>query len=425
MGKTLHRSWWILVIATLNLLACLGFGRFSFGAIMPFMKEGLTLNYSQTGLIASSVFLGYLLSATTVGYAVMRFTAKKVIIVSLFITVLGMIGSGLSYNFWTAYLSCLIIGIGAGAGNVTNLGLVGKWFVSRYRGMALGVVNAGSGIGMVLSGIFVPYMMVSYADDGWRFSWYILAAAILLFILLNLLFMKNDPSEVGMNPYGDSERKEDKKTAKQVHREDEHKSQTVYRNKLLWMIGFVYLTWGFSYLIFSTFFMDYLIQDVRLGEKAAGQLFAVAGFASILSGYIWGSVSDRIGRMPSLFLVYISQAVLLLAFSMTDHYVLLLVETVLYAVTLWGVPTVMVAAVGDFVHPLKTPVAIGFITLFFGVGQFISPVITGTLVDLSGSYLTAFFLSSFVCFLGSVGCIVLHLKRKKELSVVQDNRITI
>lgn len=417
--RTIHKSWLILVIATLNLLVCLGFGRFSLGAIIPFMKEGLQLNYSQTGLIASSVFLGYLLSATTVGYAVIRFSAKKVIVASLFIAVVGMIGSGLAFNFWTAYFSCLIIGIGAGAGNVTNLGLVGKWFAANYRGMALGVVNSGSGIGMVLSGLLVPYMMVSYSSDGWRISWYVLAAASFFFFFLNLFFMKNDPSEVGLQPFGQKELKEAKTMVKDSSAEELGKTQIIYGNKLLWMIGFTYLTWGFSYLIFSTFLVDYLIQDINLSEKEAGRLFAVAGFVSIVSGYIWGSVSDRMGRMASLFLVYLSQAILLLALSMTHSYSLLLVETVLYAITLWGVPTVMVAAVGDFVHPLKAPVAIGFITLFFGVGQFISPVVTGSLVDLTGSYHNAFILSAVICFAGSLGCISLHLKKRRQTAMIQ------
>lgn len=419
MGKKLHKSWLILIIATLNLLACLGFGRFSLGAIIPFMKEGLQLNYSQTGIIASSVFLGYMVSATTIGYAVLRFQAKKVILLSLLITVVGMIGSGIAVNFWGAYFSCLIIGMGAGAGNVTNLGLVGKWFSKRYRGMALGVVNAGSGIGMVLSGFMVPYLMDSHPVDGWRISWYVLGAATISFLLLNFIFLKNDPAEVGIEPLGQEKETAGKSVMKIEKRPAGlEKTQTIYRNKLLWMVGFIYLTWGFSYLVFSTFFVDYLIQDIHLSEKSAGELFAVAGFASILSGFIWGTFSDRIGRMPTLFFIYFAQSVLLLSLSFTVQEGLLLLETILYAATLWAVPTVMVASVGDFVHPLKVPVAIGFITLLFGVGQFISPVITGALVDMTGSYLNAFLLSSLVCFLGSLGCLGLHLRNKNEAETV-------
>ncbi|WP_134703667.1 MFS transporter [Ammoniphilus sp. YIM 78166] len=418
MSKKWHKSWFILFLATLNLLACLGFGRFSLGAIIPFMKEGLQLNYSQTGLIASSVFLGYLASALTVGYAVMRFTAKKVILASLFVTILGMVGSGLAEGFWSAYFSCLIIGIGAGGGNVTSLGLVGKWFSQRYRGMALGVVNAGSGIGMVISGIFVPYLMMNDPSEGWRTSWFLLAGAVMIFWLLNLIYMKNEPGEIGIEPYG-QEKQPAKPAASTQGATTSEKTQTIYRNKLLWMVGFIYLTWGFSYLAFSTFFVDYLIQDNGLSERSAGQLFAVAGFASILSGFIWGSISDRMGRMAALFLIYSSQSILLIAFTMTHQPAILLVETILYAVTLWGVPTVMVAAVGDLIHPVKVPVAIGFITLLFGVGQFVSPVVTGALVDLTGSYLSAFLLSAFVCFLGGIGCMGLHLRSKRESTVIQ------
>ena len=59
-------------------------------------------------------------------------------------------------DFWLAYTACFIIGVGSGAGNITSLGLVGKWFAVSHRGRALGIMNSGSGLGMVFSGFIVP-----------------------------------------------------------------------------------------------------------------------------------------------------------------------------------------------------------------------------------------------------------------------------
>jgi MFS family permease len=61
-------------------------------------------------------------------------------------------------------------------------------------------------------------------------------------------------------------------------------------------------------------------------------------------------------------------------------------------------------------HPSRTPVAIGFITLFFGVGQFISPAINGYLVDQTNSYFYPFLLSALICLSGGLGCVMLHLR---------------
>lgn len=159
--------------------------------------------------------------------------------------------------------------------------------------------------------------------------------------------------------------------------------------------------------------------ETNMEMNSAGQLFAIAGISSIVSGFVWGSISDRIGRMFTLFLIYMIQTLLLLAFALTSSFHLLLMETIIYAMTLWAVPTVIVAAISDLTTPVKTPLAIGYITLFFGVGQWISPVITGSIVEDSG-YTMAFYLSSAVCFIGSIGCVFLHLtlnrRRKSYLS---------
>ena len=53
-----------------------------------------------------------------------------------------------------------------------------------------------------------------------------------------------------------------------------------------------------------------------------------------------------------------------------------------------GEPTIMAAAAGDFVRPRLAPAGLGFITLFFGVGQFLGPALGGYLgvVGVNGDF---------------------------------------
>jgi MFS family permease len=409
----IHRGWIVLILTVLNLLACLGFGRFSLGAILPFMREGLHLSYSEMGFIASAVFFGYLVSAVLVGHLINQFSAKAVVIVSLAIVGAGMIFSSIVDRFWTAYLACLLIGMGSGGGNVTSLSLVGRWFSLQMRGTALGIANSGSGIGMIVSGILVHLFMVGAPNHGWRLSWMVLAGSVVGILLLNIFFLTESPEKYGLKPIGSDQegRHEQRTTSFFVER--------VYTSKVVWLLGGIYFTWGFSYMFFSTFFVDYLINDVELDKQTAGYYFASAGTASIFSGFIWGSLSGRMGRMPTLFLIYFIQATLLLTFSVTSQPIFLYVETILYALTLWAVPTVLVAAISDVVDGKQTAIAIGFITLFLGVGQWISPMVSGYLLHISSSYTMAIFLSAAVCYLGSCGCLYLYWKsihlREKEV----------
>lgn len=421
-----HRGWLILFVTVLTLLACLGLGRFSLGAMIPFMKDGLSLNYSETGWIASSVFVGYLVMVAVAGHLVMRFTAKKVIVFSLFLISLGMLGNANASGFWSAYFSCLFVGLGSGGANIPALGLLAGWFAPHKRGMAMGIAYAGTGLGFVFSGLIIPSMVTLDPSEGWRSSWYILALFIFVIAFIHLLFLKNNPQEMGLQPIGveavkqelNSPKKNTNATKKDTNTNDPtavNQEESVYRHKTLWFIGGIYLTWGFSYIIFSTFLVDYLMEDLGFEKSLAGQYFSVVGLFSIISGFIWGSVSDRLGRPLTLSMVYALQGLLLITIALSTHALLILIEIILFSVTLWAVPTIMVAAVGDFIDSRQVSVAMGFITLFFGVGQFISPIVNGYLLDISDTYFSAFIVSSSICLLGAMGCLWLYYKQKKRV----------
>ncbi|WP_100399992.1 MFS transporter [Bacillus sp. FJAT-44742] len=407
-----HKGWLILFLIVLSVFACLGFGRFSFGAILPFMREGLHFDYRETGFIASSIFLGYLLSVTSVGYFVIRFQAKRVIIVSLLLIGLAMIVTANASSFVQAYIGCFFIGVGSGGAYVPSLGLIGQWFSPKMRGMVMGIVMAGAGFGIVFSGIVVPVIVEIADGSGWRLSWYILSTTVIIIAVLHALFLRNTPSDINLSPI--ASRKEKKNPADREGAEEVLKTDTVYRNKTLWFIGILYFLWGIAYLIFSTFLVDYLIVDRGFTSSQAGLFFAAAGAASIVSGFIWGSVSDKIGRMPALAFVYFIQFFMLVFLSISTHSGLILVQVLLYGITLWGVPTIMNASAGDYVRVKFVPVAMGFITLLFSIGQLISPIITGFLIDFTQSYLSAFLLSAVLTFIAGAGAVYLQASQRKQ-----------
>ena len=62
-GKsTFHYGWVIVFAGMLCIFACLGFGRFALGMLLPSMAATLHLSYSQMGFISTANFLGYLAS---------------------------------------------------------------------------------------------------------------------------------------------------------------------------------------------------------------------------------------------------------------------------------------------------------------------------------------------------------------------------
>lgn len=414
-NRTQNYAWIILILTTLAVLASLGFGRFSFGAILPFMKDGLQFNYSETGIVASAVFFGYLISAMLSGYFVNRFTHKRVIVFFQFFIAAGMFWSAAAQGFWSALAACFVIGLGAGGAYVPSLGLLAEWFPPEKRGMATGTAMSGSGIGIVISGMVVPWIVTLQDGQGWRFSWFVLAVIVLGITLLNLFWLKHPPKgekSVTLPKTEEVKKSETGPVAAAVV----PKQDRVYRNPKICGIGLIYLTWGFSYIIFSTFIVDYLMLDGGIAEVTAGQMFALAGLVSVISGSLWGHISDRIGRLRTLIIVYSLQAAILAGFASSVHPVWLFTGIVIYAATLWAVPTIMMVVVGDFVSSRNVAVAMGFVTLFFGIGQFISPMITGWMVDQTHSYASAFLLSAVVCGSGAIGSIFFYRRQVVQLN---------
>lgn len=66
----------------------------------------------------------------------------------------------------------------------------------------------------------------------------------------------------------------------------------------------------------------------------------------------------------------------------------------------------MSATCGDMLGPKLAQVALGFITVFFGIGQAFAPSIAGKVADVYSSFSYAFILSAVVSIFGCLGVFV-------------------
>jgi len=68
----------------------------------------------------------------------------------------------------------------------------------------------------------------------------------------------------------------------------------------------------------------------------------------------------------------------------------------------------MAATCGDVLGPRLAPAALGFITLFFGIGQALGPAVAGAIADASGSFFGPYLLAAGVALLGAIGASLLR-----------------
>ncbi len=401
-----HYAWIIALTGTLVTILAHGFGRMSYSVILPPMKDGLALSYTQLGSIAMGNFIGYLSLAIIGGFLAARFGVRRVVFLSLIVIGVSLFLTGFAESFSFAFIMRLISGLGNGGSYVPIMALPAAWFVMRKRGLATGIVSAGIGLGLFLAGIILPPVISAYGKDGWRYAWFILGIAVFVLSFVCYGFLRNNPAEKGLTMFGGSE---EQKGGPKVTLFSAFKDVVVESE--IWKLGCVYFMYGFSYIIYLTFFVAFLTKEMGVTPVAAGRIFAVLGIFSIFCGVIYGWISDVLGRMYGSMIAYLTLALSYVIFAFWKDTTGFYVSAVIFGIAAFSIPTIMAAASGDAVGGRLAPAGLGFITLFFGIGQALGPVIGGYIKDTSGTFTNAFLLSAGVSLLGAFGSLIL---KKKE-----------
>jgi len=430
--QSLHYGWVILFMSVVTVLGCLGFARFGYTMILPHMKDGLGLTKTQAGNLATGNFVGYLILAIVGGFLAARCGPRVVISLAMLLIGVTMFLTGLAPNFQMAFVWRTLTGVGSGGSNVPVMGLVSAWFGSKRRGLAAGIAVGGSSVGLAITGPLIPRIIGAYGADGWRYSWYYLGAMTVIIAVLCFVLLRDRPEEKGLmaigsdkgpspspqdKPFGSAQDKpfgsaQDKPFGSAQDRASSLQWGLVYKSRAVWHLALIYIMFGFSYIIYATFFADYLTGEAGFTKEAAGWLWMLAGLVSFVSGFIWGTVSDVIGRKYGLALVYLLQGLCFTIFGLWKAPPGYYLSVLLFALTAWSIPAIMAATCGDYLGPRLAPAALGFVTVFFGTGQAIGPTLAGYIGDVTGSYTWAFIIAGLAAFVGAGGALSLRPPRE-------------
>ncbi|WP_052948742.1 MFS transporter [Mesobacillus campisalis] len=367
--------WIYAIVGMLTTTVVLAFGRLSYGVILPFMKEGLQITYKQAGYLGTTTSLGYLSTVIFAGILAARWGGRRTIILGISFVSTGFIGLAFSPYYWLAFIFMLFLGIGTAFTYTPFISLLVARFPQK-KGLMIGLATSGAGIGILFAGMIVPLLSHLYGDIGWRLAWGFYAVIGLVAVLLTTLFIRDVQAEPN----------QEKVAIKKQPRE-------IYRNPDVIRVGLIYGIVGVTYIIQVIFVMSFMIES-GLSTKAAGHLMAVNGILSIFSGFIWGGISDRLGRRFSLVTTTSITVIAMLLPVLWPTVIGFSLHIVLMSCTITGLFTLIQASSMDYVKPPDMPVAFGYVTFYFAVGQFIGPAIAGWLIDGLGGFEAAFLFCS-------------------------------
>jgi sugar phosphate permease len=171
---------------------------YGFTAFMTPITLSFGWNYAQVSFASSLRGLETGSLDPLVGFAVDRWSARRLMFIGLLIYAGGVIFISQASNLAMFYCGFLIVGLG-GAISITMVPstVIARWF-KKNIGKASGLLS----VGVALGGMFTPLIVKSIDTNGWDNTLIYLAIGLLVMGLPLSFIFRSRPEEYGMLPDG-------------------------------------------------------------------------------------------------------------------------------------------------------------------------------------------------------------------------------
>lgn len=161
------------------------------GSGWPSMQVDFGVPSSYAGFVSMTISCMTVISALLSPRMIRKFQTKWIVIVSIGLTVLGLIGFSFSTQYWMLFLVAIPYGLGAGCIDAS----VNHYVANHYSSSVMNFLHCFYGIGAVIS----PYIMsqaltLARWNEGYRWTAYI-QFGILLVCVLSLPLWKKTESQ--------------------------------------------------------------------------------------------------------------------------------------------------------------------------------------------------------------------------------------
>ena len=351
------------ILIGLGTAVSLGFSRFDYALILPSMMERLGWNYSEAGWLNAANAIGYLAGAAGTGRVIGRHSARTLFLMGLLLTSISVLASGLVASYPVLFLLRLAAGIFAALSFISGSILVSGLFPrdARRSGVAISLYTGGGGLGILLSGLFLPVLFAKYGPGFWPRAWVMLGMTSLLF--------------AGLSSFGS-------RAHRMVAESAEDASPWNPSFFLPALAG--YFLFGAGYLIYMTFFVKWVVNH-GYGPGTTAVVWGILGLSVILSPLFWKRMLFQHpgGRSMGLTMAISSLGVLIPLLSSSLPAMLL--SALVFGFAFLNVPAAVTAMLRNSLPQPSWGPSITFFTVVFALGQIAGPALGGMIADRSGN----------------------------------------
>lgn len=351
------------------------------------------LDPSVLGIVLSVFFIGYAAMQIPGGWLADRFGSKNVIIFAILLWSIFTVITGLAWSLASLIAIRLLFGLGEGAYPSSSIKGLAENFPKEQRPKMSSVMLSSNYIGSAIAPLLVAPLLLAF---GWRNLFFIIGIVGVVFALIYWFWVKPvKPEGLDQTQIDSTKKKSEKIPLKQL-----------FSTPILWQLALVWFGMSLINKGLDSWMPTYLLTERGLDLKAIGLLtplpFIAAGISTAIGGWVMVKFFD--GREKILLITSAAITAIFLYFMYTAQTVgsVIAYQGIVYFFKSFVLATTMALPLKILSGKVAGSAA-GVINLFGQSAGFISPVIIGIIVDVSGSFGSAFwFLIGAACLSVSV-----------------------
>jgi MFS family permease len=368
----------------------------------PEIRAELGLSYSEMGLLLSAFAWSYGLAQIPAGVLVDRFGPRKALGAGMIVWSLAQIAGGFVHSLHQFLGARIALGLGESPMYIGGTRVCADWFPLRKRALPIAIFNSSSALAPALAPPLLTMLMLAH---GWRVMFIVAGLAGFVVALLWVLYYRA-PRDADV-PAADIE---------EIHRDDGASIEHVGWQQVLWLLKFP-TTWGMFLGFFGVVYVSWLYATWLPGylEIARHQSIANAGIwsglplaAGFFGAVAGGVISDRLGRAGGMTAATSCRLPVIVGLVVAGMSTIAAV----YVVNLWAALALMSLglfaanvssscgwALAAVIAPVNAVATLEAIQNVGGsVGGSLAPLVSGILLQHSGSFVPAFVLAGIIAF---------------------------
>ena len=378
-------GWIIVILVALTAAVGQSFGRFSFGILLPAIRDDLGISNTLVGMLGAANVGAYLLGTLAVAWATSRYRLIKVMRLGLVLATLGLLVASVAGSAAMLAFSLFVMGIGGAFLWIPAPVIAADAMPASRRSIAVGLMSSGIGLGVMFASVLSGGLRSSLGDSAWSSVYQTqcaIAVVVLVLVLLLVRHQQDLPSgSGGLGGFGALQRMSG------------------------WLPLLVaYSAFGFMYLLVMGFLTTRLEDDNGWYTADASLAFSVMGFAMIFGGPIFTTIAQRLGVRKTLAIAF-GLWPLMLGVVLSGVFALVVPACVVLGLLFSGLPILITLYVVENTTAADYGPSFAAATLAFGIAQTVAPPIGGVIADQSGSFLFVFLLSAATSLVGLVAAL--------------------